>query len=206
VSKILPPTTGGGRGGSSGQVFTEEKLKLRANNMRQEWIADKLEKELLMSMEEVLGSPNAGKIIVQTNIDYAADCKVSELAAIISMIVALYKARKVSNSDIETAMTDLVEFIDSFACDNPRIFDYVGDMFCAFANNNALTLDWLCDVASRVNDDSCKLKVIAGAMKSVKSTFGDGAVRECFGGASERSSLEKLLGAGKFKEIAAEFL
>ena len=98
-----------------------------------------------MSIDEVSHSPNASKIIVQTNIDYAADCKASELKAVIEMIVVLYESGKVSKSDIETAMADLVEFIDSFACDNPRIYDYVGDMFCAFANKNVLTVAWLAD-------------------------------------------------------------
>merc|ERR1719296_585556 len=116
-------------------------LKLRANNLRQEWLQDPNEKELILSIDEVLGTPNASKTIVQTNIDYMADCKASELGSIIKMIVTLFKAGKVTANDISTSMADLVEFIDSFVCDNPRIFDYVGDMFCAFANINAITVD-----------------------------------------------------------------
>jgi len=208
VSKILPPPTGGGRsagGGGGGPAVSAEKLKLRANNMRIEWMADPNEKELLMSIDEVLASPDASKTIVGINLDYAADCKAAELQSIIKMIVALHKARKVTSSDIQTAMGDLVEFIDSFACDNPKIFDYVGDMFCAFANNNAVTVGWLCDCTAKVNDEGCKSKVIGGAMKSVKKAFGPEAAKECFGGAAEKSALEKLLGA-KLQALTAEFL
>lgn len=158
-----------------------------------------------MSMDEVLASPNAAKIIVRTNIDYAADCKASELEKIITMIVALYKNRKVGDSEIVTAMADMIEFIDSFACDNPRIYDYVGDMFAQFANINALTVDWLSDTTSKVGDASCKPKVIEGAMKALKKAYGDRAVQACFGGASERKSLEKLLGP-EFQKLASEYL
>ncbi|KAL7531385.1 hypothetical protein ACHAXR_005262, partial [Thalassiosira sp. AJA248-18] len=209
VNKILPPAAAGGArpgAGGGGQVFDADKLKLRANNMRQEWITDPNEKELLMSIDEVLASPDASKIIVQTNLDYAADCKEAELEKIIKMIVALYKNRRVAISDIEVAMTDIVEFIDSFACDNPRIFDYVGDMFTYFANVNALTVDWLCNTTSKVADEGCKPKVIDGAMKSLKKAFGDRAVQSCFGGVSERSAMEKVLGTAKFQELAAAYL
>merc|ERR1712087_376110 len=150
-------------------------------------------------------APDAGKVIVATNIDFCADCKPAQLESTIKMIVALHKARKVTNADIEAAMTDMVEFIDSFMHDNPRIFDYVGDMFCSFANNNILTTGWLCDVTSRVMENSCKQKVIAGAMKSVKKEFGNEAVKDCFGGPSDRSALEGLLGPA-FADLANEFL
>lgn len=140
------------------RVALDKMLKLRANNMRQEWIEDPNEKELVMSIDEVLASPDAGKIIVQTNIDYAADCKQDELGKTIKMIALLCKKGKVSPSDIMAAMADVVEFIDSFACDNPRIYDYVGDMFTEFANVNALSVDWLCVTTSKVMDNSCKPK------------------------------------------------
>lgn len=174
--------------------------------MRQEWMADPNEKELLLSMEETLASPDASKIIVGANVDYCADCKPAELESTIKMIVALHKAKKVTNGDIVAAMSDMVEFIDSFVFDNPRIFDYVGDMFCAFANANVLTAKWLCNSTANVCDKGCKPKVIAGAMKSLKASFGDAAVRECFGGPADRSALEGLLGAAKFQELAKEFL
>lgn len=157
-----------------------------------------------MSIDEVLASPNAGKTIVQTNIDYAADCKASELEAIIKMIVCLYRNKKVGKAEIETAMGDLVEFIDSFACDNPRIYGYVGDMFCAFANMEAVDIKWLCDCTSKVNEDPCKAKVIEGALMSIKKTYGSGAVKSCLGDKNERSAMEGLLGAAKLAELESQ--
>ena len=76
------------------------------------------------------------------------------------MIVSLHQNKKVSTADIESAMADLVEFIDSFACDNPQVFHYVGELFSAFANNNILTVDWLSDTANKVMGDDYKYKVM----------------------------------------------
>lgn len=210
MSKILPPPSAGGRpvgrGGPPGESWTKDKLELRAKNMRQEWMADPNEKELLLSMDEVLAAPDATKIIVANSIDYCTDCKPDELKSTVKMILALHKARKVGNEEIKAAMTDLVEFSDSYVCDNPRMFDYIGDMFCAFANNSVLTVGWLCDCASRVGEEGCRPKLIACSMKSLKKEFGDGAVKECFGGASDRAALQSLLGPVKFQEMAKEFL
>ena len=167
------------------------------------------EKELLLSFDEVLSSqessPDAGKIITQTLIDYDADCSVVELHSTIALVVTLLKNRKITNREVEMAMTQLVESIDSLACDNPRIFGHIGQMFCDFANVNALSVDWLCDCTSRVADESCKSKVIVGAMKALQKTFGIQAVRSCFGGSDERKALEKLLGPDKFMDIAVEY-
>ena len=197
---ILPPR------GPSAPVFTEEKLKIRANSMRQEWMESRDKKELEISIDETSASPNASKIIVQTNIDYAADCKEAELKAIIEMIEHLFRAGKVSKSDIVSAMADLVEFIDSFACDNPQIYSYVGEMFCTFANMQALTVAWLADCTSKVMEENCKPKVIEGAMMAIQKAYGPAAVRSCFGDKDERAALERLLGSAKLKELEAQFV
>ena len=196
-TSILPPKSSGGKGGQ----VSEEKLKLRANNMRIEWIEDPNEKELIMSIDEVLSTPNAAKTIVQVNIDYCADCKQSELGKIVEMICVLVKKQKLSPSDVVPAMTDMVEFSDSFMHDNPRIFDYVGDMFAQFANINILSVDWLCDATAKVNEESCKPKLIEGVMDGLKKAYGDKAVQGCFGGASESRAVGKVLGAAKAQEI-----
>lgn len=160
----------------------------------------------MMSIDEVLATPGAGKTIIQTNIDYCADCKHSELRPIIEMIVALYDKKKVSGSDIEAAMTDLVEFIDSFECDNPQIFRYAGEMFSAFSNANILTVIWLCDCTSRVMGDDCKFKVIEEAMKSVKLEHGVDGLFALFGKERERNALEQLLGPAKAQELSSALM
>jgi len=126
ASTRAPPVVMG-----TGEILSEEKLKLRVDNMRKEWLQNKDEKELYLTADELLViNPGAGRTITRVNIDYvAADCKAAELKPIIEMIVHLHKNKKVSTPDIESAMADLVEFIDSFACDNPQVFHFVGELF-----------------------------------------------------------------------------
>lgn len=186
--------------------MSEDKLKLRATNMLKEWIQDSNESELMMSIDEVLATPNAGKMIVQTIIDYSADCKTSELKLIIDLIMVLHRNKKVSSPDIEVAMADIVEFIDSFACDNPQVFHYVGEMFSVFASGKILTFAWLCNCTSRVMGDDYKAKVIEEAMKSMKKTYGVGAIVSCFDVKGDRNSLEQLLGPAKVQELSARML
>ena len=205
----MPPRTTPGAGASSGpvvvtgEILSEEKLKLRVNNMRKEWLQSKDEKELYLTADELLVTPGAGQTITQVNIDYAAaDCKAAELKPIIEMMVHLHKNKKISTPDIESAMADAIEFIDSFACDNPQVFHYVGELFCAFfANDKILTVDWLCNTANKVMGDEFKYKVVEEAMKSVRSNFGEDAAKSCFGGKNAMDAIEKLLGPTKAKEL-----
>ena len=87
-TSILPPATG--RAGKEPKIFTEDKLKNRAKSMRQEWMETKNEDDLLYSMDEVLNSPDAGKIIVGTNTEYAIKAKAPEHAAINEIIAILF--------------------------------------------------------------------------------------------------------------------
>eukprot|EP00956_Cyclotella_meneghiniana_P032360 scaffold88581_cov22-Cyclotella_meneghiniana.AAC.1 len=90
-----------GRAGK-GQVFSEDKLKIRAKSMRQEWMEVKNEEELLLSMDEVLGSPDAGKIIVQSNVEYALEAKDPERMAINDIVTILFTKGRVTSKDIKS--------------------------------------------------------------------------------------------------------
>jgi len=206
VSKILSPPLAGDRSGGSGQIFDEEKLKLRAKNMRMEFMQDPNEKELIMSMDEVLGSPDAGKIIVQANIEYAIDCKDSERKAIIEIITILFTNGKVTVSDVRDPLADIVEFIDSYVIDSPGAFGYLGDMLSAFFHMEALGVNWLCDCTSKLMGKGDQFKVISNAFASMKNAYGDAAVRSFFGGADEIKAFEQLLGPADFGEISSQYL
>jgi len=154
----------GGCCGCSGAAKSSDQLKLRAASVRQEWLHDPNVEELLMSVDEVIKSPDSGKTIVRINIEFAAvDCKASDLWPILDMIAMLYYNNRVSESDITTAIGDVVALVDSFECDNPQIYECLCEMFSAFACFDSLTFEWLCECASRVNNEMCQTKVIDAA-------------------------------------------
>ena len=203
VSKILTPPASSER---SGKELTKEKLELRAKNMRLEFMQDPSEKELLFSVDEVLGSPDAGRTIVQVNVEHAIECKAPERQSIIDMIVILYNNGKLTKSDVQTPMADIVEFIDSFVIDSPGAFGYLGEMLSAFFHMGALDVQWLCSCTGKLMDKADQSKVIAHTMQAMKKSYGDAETRSCFSGPNGRQALEQLLGAAEFQSMAAEYL
>jgi len=82
-----------------------------------------------------------------------------------------------------------------------KSFTLLVNCSCAIANENILTVDWICNNANKVMGDEFKYKVVEEAMKSVRSNFGEDAAMSCFGGKNEMDAIEKLLGSTKAKEL-----
>ena len=101
-------------------------------------------------------------------------------------------------------MANIMDSIITLARSYPRICDNVGDMFCAFANMQALDVVWLAECAGRHSDYARKLKIIECAMKSIQNAHGNAAVRSCFGG-DEGVALEKLFGPTNLSKLATQF-
>lgn len=202
-TKILAAPKSGGPGSKA--AFSPDKLKNRAKGMRNEFMADKNEKELLLSMDDLSGTPDAGRSVVQINLDDAFEAKENERRASIAMVVVLYKSNKLSKSDIEAPMADIIEFIDSLVVDAPGAFNYLGDMLTAFFEIKALSPSWLYASTNKCEKASDKAKVISTFFKSMKAKLGGGAVKALFGESGARQSLEKLLGSD-YSSIASEYL
>ena len=66
--------------------MNEDKLKLRAKNMRNEYMQENNQEELILSMDDLKASPNAGHVIVQASLDTAIDCKEADREAIIAIL------------------------------------------------------------------------------------------------------------------------
>lgn len=203
--KILSPPPGGRSGGQS---FSKDKIETRAKNMRDEFMNEgRDEKELLLTMDENLsGNPDAGSIIVQLYADQSMDCKAPVRKAMIDILTILYKAGKLSKSDVEVPMADMVEFIDSFVVDSPGAIGYLGELLAPFLDMKALDIKWLCEKTSMLINKEDHKKVIHHAIVEMKKACGDGAARAVFGGPNEVKALEQLLGAGEFQAIAAQLL
>ena len=76
-------------------------------------------KNVFESMDELSNTPDAGKTLVQVNLDAAIESKDDELDTIIEMISLLSNKGKLSATDIEVPMADIVEFVGDFVIDSP---------------------------------------------------------------------------------------
>mmetsp|Transcript_15108 Transcript_15108/g.25769 ORF Transcript_15108/g.25769 Transcript_15108/m.25769 type:complete len:482 (+) Transcript_15108:3-1448(+) len=212
-SRMAPPPVApkilsapGGRSG--GEQFSKEKIEIRAKNMRDEFMNEgRDEKELLLTMDENLGgNEKAGNIIVQLYADKSMDCKAPERKAMNDILVILYKAGKLTKSDIEGPMADMVEFIDSFVVDSPGAIGFLGEMLAPFLDMKVLDIKWLCEKTALLMNKKDQKEVIHKAILEMKKACGDGSARAVFGGPNEVKALEQLLGAGEFQSIAAQCL
>jgi translation initiation factor 4G len=189
---------------SGPEPMSEDKLKLRAKNMSSEFMEHKNKDELLLSMDDLKATPNAGKVIVQTSVDKALDCKDAEREAIISVLSILYTNGKLTADDVSGPFGEIVEFIDSFVVDSPRAVEYMGDLMAEFLHIKALDVNWLCTEAKKLEEFSAHLipGVIEGCVKSSVSRFSADEAKAHFGGATD--ALTKLLGAEKWTEIESK--
>lgn len=186
------------------EPLSDEKLKIRAKNMMTEYMQEENEKELILSMDDLKFTPNAGKVIVQASVDMAIDCKEAEREAIISVISILYRNGKLTSEDIGTPFADIIEFIDSFVVDSPRAMEYMGDLMAEFLHIKALDVKWLCEQAKKLEEFSAHLipRVFAACVNSVVTRHSVDEAKAHFGQSTD--TLISLLSAERWEEISAK--
>lgn len=185
----------------------KEKLELRIKNIANEFIADQSNiSELFLSFDEILGTPDASQIFTQKNIDRIVDCKNEERIGIVTMLVTLYGVSKITAADVQLGLGELIEFIDSYAFDCPKIFEYVGDIISKFIHLKALNVLWICSSCNKMlemSPDKEKatehIKIMTHTVRSLKSEFGDAEAKAVF--LKEESALVKLLGKANWDNL-----
>eukprot|EP00980_Cylindrotheca_fusiformis_P021277 scaffold8194_cov118-Cylindrotheca_fusiformis.AAC.8 len=162
------------------EALSPEKLERRVRSIRGEYIQDPSNTtELMLSMDELSGTPDAGMMFVQLNSDRIIDCKDDERAAIYDMLTTLVEHGKLSSSDVKAGLEGLIEFIDSYVYDAPKAFDYLGEMLTAMYNAKAVDIAWICEQAEKTRDngEDNPEKVIRALATAMESKNGKDSVR-----------------------------
>jgi len=183
-------------------AFPKDKVELRAKNMLAEFMESKGDEDnLLMSMDDLKDTPGAGVIIVQVLLDKSIDSKDAECKAIISLISILYKKRKISRPDIQSQMSEMVEFLDAFLIDSPNALRYVTNMLAEFIALQALEVSWLCDKAKLHQERNPQLipKIIEHTVDTFKLSQGAEKAKATFD--LSKACLSTLLGADAWDTI-----
>lgn len=177
------------------EPMNEEKLKLRAKTMRTEFMEDPNEKELLLSMDETKGSPDAERIIAQAILDAAVDCKDEERAVIIQVLSILYKNERLTSKDIGPPFGEIIEFLDSYLCDSPQVLTYMGNIMAEFLHIGALDVNWLCEQTTKLKEFSSHIipSFIESCVTSSLARNGAEMTKSYFDSAS--GALNDLLGS-----------
>ena len=162
--------------------------------------------ELLLSFDELSGTPDAGTQFVSFNSDRIIDCKDNERKAIYAMLKVLVEKGKLSSANVKAGLVDLIEFIDSYVYDAPKAFDYLGEMLSTMLLVNALDIPWICEQAekTKVSSDDNPEKIIRALAGAIEASKGKDEVKSLFVGGSTKS-VETLL-ADKWAVVSKDIL
>eukprot|EP00934_Nitzschia_sp_Nitz4_P002866 Nitzschia sp. Nitz4//scaffold23_size168460//46245//49725//NITZ4_002210-RA/size168460-snap-gene-0.153-mRNA-1//-1//CDS//3329543608//2856//frame0 len=177
-------------------------LRRRIASIRGEFMQDPSNTtELLMSVDELRGTPDYGVKLVEENADRLIDCKDAERSAINSMFKVLVENGKISGEDVTAGLGPVIECLDSMVMDAPKAYEYFGDFMSTLISVNALEISYICQEASKMLEFSPQAPgdIMMALAQSMKSILGvEGAKSELERNAAE---IEKLVGAEKWAAV-----
>jgi hypothetical protein len=191
---------------SSVAPLSKEKFERKVKSMRGEYMQDPSNtEELLLTWDELSGTPDVGTQFVSVNADCFMDIKDNERKAIIDMLTTLVEKGKLSSSDVRSGLMDTIEFIDSLVCDAPKAYAYLGDILCAMFLVKVIDVDWLCEQCEKTKASLAENpeKIIKALVGSIEAAKGKDRVKEILG--SSAKSLATLLG-DKWGEVSSAIL
>jgi hypothetical protein len=186
--------------------LSKEKFERKVKSMRGEYMQDPSNTdELLLTWDELSGTPDVGTQFVSVNADCFMDIKDNERKAIINMFTTLVEKGKISSSDVRSGLVDTIEFIDSLVCDAPKAYAYLGDILCAMFLVKVIDVDWLCEQCEKTKASLAgnPEKIIKALVGSIEAAKGKDRVKEILG--SSAKSLATLLG-DKWGEVSSAIL
>ena len=183
--------------------LTEEKLQLRVKSIKSEFVEGQDEEELLLSMDELKSTPNAGLTMVKVNLDICIDCKDSERDAIFTIFSLLYKKGKLTSSDIREPLAEIIEFLGSYVADSPNIVKHISVLIADFIILGALDIAWLCEQTKKLQEfDSHVIPgLIEKCIQALISKLDPNEVKSLLN--KHTSALTALLGAENWSKVRA---
>ena len=164
--------------------------------------------ELLLSMDELAGTPDAGFTLVQSSADDMMECKEADRKAIIQIISILAEKGKISPDEVKKGLADPIEFIDSMAMDAPRAFEFMGALLGALLRIGSIDVAWLCTQSETTKQDpttKAPSRIVGETLKVLAKEIGKDAAAAKF--AAAESSLSSLLGgADKWSSVKSQYL
>lgn len=139
--------------------------------MRTEFLVDQTNTDdVFYTMDEMTGTADYGRIVVEKNMDFAFECKDPQREGVIALYTLLFKNDKLSSKDFEDGMSSMVEFVDSFEVDIPMACQYLGEVLSVCLNMKALSKEWLMEKCDLIAPDY-KKKVVFETEQALSRMF-----------------------------------
>lgn len=185
----------------------DEKLIRRIKGIRTEFLANDDANELLLSMQELSATPNAVVKVITMSCDFIIDCKEEDRKKVLRMLITLAENDEFTPEEVKEALADIVEFIDSFVLDCPRVYEYIGEVIGQMMMFKMIDIPWFCEQCIRVKEaDSATVapeKLLRAVISTIRDAVGVESAKEYFGTSNEALILE-LLGEKTWSSIVAD--
>jgi len=184
------------------EPLSDDKLERRVGTIRAEFMQDPDNiDELLLSVDELAGTPEWGRKLVSKNCDRIIDCKDDERSAIYKLHAILVEKDRLSSEDVKEGMIDLIEFIDSYVYDAPRAFDYLGELLTSMIKVKAVDMPYICEQAAKtkMSSDENPGKIIDALANAMKNGMGASDAKSVL--TAHESTVSELVGAEKWASI-----
>lgn len=183
--------------------LSAEKLENRVKSIRAEFLEGKDVIELLLSVDELRTTPEAGKKLVQSSLDKALDSKDDERESIYTMLATLYAKKKISSDDVRPELGEMIEFLGSFIVDSPKAMKYLGDIVADFIRVGAIDIAWLCQATKILQENDSHLIPSFIQLCIISVITRNGIEEARLSVSKDVSFLTELLGIEKWNEISA---
>ena len=149
----------------------EADLERKIKGMRSDFIGcNGNTQELMLTWDEISGTPNAGLELVKKHVEYMMDGKNDEREAIYKIIRELSERGKLTKADVQGGLVDAIEFIDDIAVDCPRAHEYLGTLIGDMLRIKMFDIGWLCDQCEKTKVDNSNS---AASEKLLRSAFSE---------------------------------
>lgn len=188
------------------EPLSKDKLERCLDRMKAEYMQDPSNtSELLLSMDELAGTPDAGFTLVSRYADRSMDCKENERKAIVSILTFLFENQKLAKTDVGRGLADSVEFIDAVVVDCPKACEYLGEILATMLHLKAIDSDWLYERCKKLDPSThFSRQVVVNAISAMKSIFGVASAQATFSG--KEASLGVLIGVDEWSAIERDAL
>lgn len=188
------------------EPLSEEQLERKIKSMRSDFLTDGGNvDELILSVDEFIGAPDAGKQLISVSINLMMESKDDERNAIYQIITILLEKEKLTKANAMEGTMDAIEFIDDLVIDSPRAYEYLGNLLGIYLRLKVVDLDWICEQCEKTKanpNTQAPEKLIRFSLLSLKKSSGTQAVLDS---TADDKSVKKLLG-DKWTELRAEIL
>jgi len=181
-----------------GPPLTLDKFEKRIDGIVADYFSDPSNTaDLLLSVGEISGCEDYQNKLVFTIIEKKAfEGSDKERPILIRLLIDLVKENRLEEQHFEFAFGELLESLDDFKVDVPKVYFYMGEIMAGLLMSRVISLAMVCKVSEKITSEPSRKSLIVHVMSAIDNPED---LKKCFG-AGEKHVID-LLGLDQWKLI-----